>query len=145
MLAWTESLCAIFKTYYTSITAMELTRDMPPEHQCKIVLQFLSGTDHCRYNLLTISEEIAAVVPGIEEQFSNSWDIILHRKAREPLQQISEIHPFYPALHYILLFPTGQMGWNHQIPSKTLCFQDRSQRTVQISSTVSSMTSERNS
>jgi len=97
-------------------SAMELTRDMPPEHQCKIALQYLPGTDRRRYNLPTISGEIAAVVPGTEEQFSNSRDIILHRKAGEPLQRISEIHPFYPALHYVLLFPTGQMGWNHQIP-----------------------------
>ena len=52
--------------------AFELTKDMPADHQCKIALQYLPGTDHCRYNLPTISGEIAAVVPGTGEEFSNS-------------------------------------------------------------------------
>ena len=47
---------------------------------------------------------------------SNSRDIILYRRQGEHHQRISDLHPFYPALHYVLLFPKGQMGWNHQIP-----------------------------
>ncbi len=88
--------------------ALELTRDMPTDHQCKIALQYLPGTDRRRYNLPTISGEIAAVVPGTGEEFSNSRDIILYRK-EGVLKRISEIHPFYPSLHYVLLFPHGQM------------------------------------
>jgi len=52
--------------------ALELTRDMPADHQCKIALQYLPRTDRRRYNLPTISGEIAAVVPGTGEEFSNS-------------------------------------------------------------------------
>ena len=96
-------------------SALELTRDMPPEHQCKIALHYNPGTDRRRYNLPTMTGEIAAVIPGTGEEFSNSRDIILHRKDG-PLQRISEKHPFYAPLHYVLLFPTGQMGWNYQIP-----------------------------
>ena len=95
--------------------ALELTKDMPPDHQCKIALQYLPGTDRRRYNLPTISGEIAAVVPGTGEDFSNSRDIILYRK-EGPLKRISEVHPFYPSLHYVLLFPHGQMGWHPNIP-----------------------------
>jgi len=95
--------------------ALELTKDMPADHQCKIALQYLPGTDRRRYNLPTISGEIAAVVPGTGEEFSNSRDIILYRK-EGALKRISEIHPFYPSLHYVLLFPHGQMGWHPNIP-----------------------------
>jgi len=95
--------------------ALELTKDMPPDHQCKIALQYFPGTDCHQYNLPTISGEIAAVVPGTGEDFSNSRDIILYHK-EGPLQCISEVHPFYPSLHYVLLFPHGQMGWHPNIP-----------------------------
>jgi len=97
-------------------SALELTRDMPPEHQCRIALHYDPGTDRRRYNLPTVTGEIAAVIPGTGQEFSNGRDIILHRREGEPLQRISEMHPFYPALHYVLLFPTAQMGWNDQIP-----------------------------
>ena len=56
------------------------------------------------------------VIPDAGEEFSNSRDIVLHRREGEPLKRISELHPFYAALHYVLLFPQGQMGWNLQIP-----------------------------
>jgi hypothetical protein len=31
------------------------------------------------------------------------------------LQEISDLHPLYPSLHYVLLFPTGQLGWHKHI------------------------------
>ncbi len=96
-------------------TAWELTRNMPPEQQCTIALRYLSGTDQRRYNLPTITNEIAAVIPGDGDQPSNGRDIVFHRKAGSS-KRISEIHPFYPAFHYVLLFPTGQMGWHPKIP-----------------------------
>ena len=97
-------------------SAMEMTRNMPPEHQCKIGLRYDPGTDCRRYNLSTMSGEIAVVIPGTEEGMSNSRDIVLYRRQGEHHQRISDLHPFYPALHYVLLFPMGQMGWNLQIP-----------------------------
>src|ERR1700724_1848028 len=96
-------------------TAHELTRDMPPEHQCKIALRFDDTCDRRRYNLpAAASNEIAAIIPGSGEEPTEGRDIILHRKAGKGLKRISELHPFYPALHYVLLFPTGQLCWPPQ-------------------------------
>ena len=108
-------------------TAWELTRNMPPEQQCTIALRYLSGTDQRRYNLPIITNEIAAVIPGNEDQHSNSCDIVLHHRAGSPFKHISDIHPFYPALHYVLLFPTGQMGWHSGIS-----YLDRKERRVSM-------------
>ena len=97
-------------------TTFELTRDMPPEHQCIIALHFDETCDRRRYNLTTASSnKIAASIPGSGDEATAGHDIILHRKAGEGLKRISELHPFYPALHYVLLFPTGQLGWHPQL------------------------------
>ena len=86
---------------------------MPPEYQCQIALRFDDACDRRRYNLSEAgSKEIAAIIPGKNDQTTHGRDIILHRNAGEGLQRISEMHPFYPALHYVLLFPTGQLGWH---------------------------------
>ncbi len=45
-------------------TAWELTRNMPSEQQFTIALHYLSRTDQRCYNLPTITNEIAAVIPG---------------------------------------------------------------------------------
>ena len=93
-------------------TAFELIRDMPPEQQCTIALRFDENCDHCCYNLPTAaSNEIAAIIPGGGDQPTDGQDIILHCKAGEGNKHISELHPFYPALHYVLLFPTGISKW----------------------------------
>jgi hypothetical protein len=65
--------------------ALELTNDMPPEHQCKIALQYLPGTDRRRYNLPTISGEVAAVVPGTGEEFSNRLLLSLTYDRLQPI------------------------------------------------------------
>ena len=106
--------------YYPGVqlykTAFELTRDMPPDHQCTIALRFDETCDRRRYNLPTAaSNEIAAIIPGSGDQPTAGRDIILHHKAGDGLKRISELHPFYPALHYVLLFPTGQLGWHPQL------------------------------
>ena len=56
------------------------------------------------------------VIPDAQEEFSNSQDNVLHHREGELLKQIFELHPFYAALHYVLLFPHKQMDWNHKIP-----------------------------
>ena len=97
-------------------TAFELTRDMPPVHQCTIALHFDENCDRHRYNLPTAaSNEIAAIIPGGGDEPTDGRDIVLHRKAGNGLKRISELHPFYPALHYVLLFSTGQLGWHPQL------------------------------
>src|SRR6266545_2578632 len=77
-------------------TAMELTRDMPPEYQCKIGLCYNPGTDHRHYNLPTMSGEVTVVIPGTGEGMSNNQDIILYHRQGEYHQRISDLHLFYP-------------------------------------------------
>ena len=93
--------------------AFELTRNMGPDQQCKIALRFDENTDHRRYNLPTAtSNEIAVIIPGDGDQPESGRDIVLYRRGGG-LKEISDI--LYPSLHYVLLFPTGQLGWHPNI------------------------------
>ena len=97
--------------------AFELTRVIPPERQCRIALRFDTGCDRRRYQAPDASvREIAVILPGDGDQVKGSQDIILYRNFGPPLQRISDIHPLYPSLRYVLLFPTGQLGWFPNIP-----------------------------
>ena len=89
---------------------------MGPDQQCRIALRFDEDTDHRRYNLPTAtSNEIAVIIPGDGDQPASGRDIVLYRHGGG-LKEISDIHPLYPSLHYVLLFPTGQLGWHPKIP-----------------------------
>ncbi len=33
-----------------------------------------------------------------------------------PLQHIHDCNPAYDALHYVLLFPLGDLGWHDKLP-----------------------------
>ena len=89
---------------------------MGPDQQCKIALHFDHHTDHRRYNLPTdTSNEIAVILPGDGDQPTAARNIILNRHGG-PLQEISDMHPLYPSLHYVLLFATGQLGWHPHTP-----------------------------
>ncbi len=97
--------------------AYEITREMPNHQQCRIALRYDKECDQQRYNLSTAaSNEIAIILPGDGDEVQSSRDIILYRWNGQGLQRISDLHPLYQALHYVLLFPTGQFGWNPNIP-----------------------------
>ena len=63
---------------------------------------------------LTTAQEIAVILPGDGDQPTGARDVILHRQGGR-LQQINDLHPLYPSLHYVLLFPTGQLEWHPNI------------------------------
>jgi hypothetical protein len=85
---------------------------------CNIALRFDKSCDRRCYNLPTAaSKEIAVILPGSEDQPQGDRDIIL-RKKDGSLMQIDQRHPFYVSLHYVLLFPTGQLGWHPRIEYK---------------------------
>jgi len=97
--------------------AYEITQEMPGHQQCRIALHYDKECDQRRYNLPTAaSNEIAVILPGDGDQVQGSWDIILYCCNGQGLQHISDLHPLYQALHYVLLFPTGQFGWCPNIP-----------------------------
>ena len=93
--------------------ALELTNTMAPDQRCSISLQFNPNCDNRRYNLPDATvKETAVVVIGDGERPSGSQDIIVYRKNQhQHFFRISDSHPLYPSLHYVLLFPTGQMSW----------------------------------
>jgi len=95
--------------------AWELTANLPLEQQCTISLHFDKNCDRRQYNEPDASvKEIAVILPGDGDEVKKLQDIILYYK-NGPLQCISNCHPFYPSLHYILLFPTGQLGWHDHL------------------------------
>jgi len=95
---------------------LELTQGIGPDQQCKIALCFDESTDPRHYNLpTTTSNEIAVILSGDGDQPTSARDIVLHRHGGG-LKEISYLHPLYPSLHYVLLFITEQLGWNHNIP-----------------------------
>jgi hypothetical protein len=89
---------------------------MPAEQQCCIALHFDSGCDRRHYQAPDAAvREIAVILPGDGDHVRGSQDIILYRLHSEPLQCIADTHPFYPALHYVLLYPTGQLSYHPDI------------------------------
>jgi hypothetical protein len=91
---------------------------MPPDQQFQISLYFDLNSDRCRYNLSNaIVNEVAAIIIGDGERLTSPQDIIVYNKDHpHSLFRISDSHPLYPSLRYVLLFPTGQMGWYPTIP-----------------------------
>jgi hypothetical protein len=91
--------------------AFELTRDVAPDQNCRILLCFDKNCDKRRYNLPgAASTEVAVIVPGDGDEATEPRDIVLRRRGGG-LRRINETSPMYQALHYVLLFPTGQLGW----------------------------------
>ncbi|KAF6147229.1 hypothetical protein GIB67_039359 [Kingdonia uniflora] len=74
-------------------------------------LHYRVSTDHRRYNLPS-TDEIAVILPEDGSEISGVKDIIVYRKANQGLMQISECHPVYLPMHYVLIFPIGQLGWS---------------------------------
>ena len=78
---------------------------------CRILLRFDSACDRRRYNLPgAAAREIAVIIPGSGDEVKDPRDIILQKRGGG-LRRINEMSPLYQALHYVLLFPTGQLGW----------------------------------
>ncbi|PIA29092.1 hypothetical protein AQUCO_06300048v1 [Aquilegia coerulea] len=78
-----------------------------------IRLTYTPTTDPRRYNL-PMSEDIAVIIPGDGTEPTSKRNIILHLKNNN-LERISECHPLYLPPHYVLLFPTGDLGWSTDI------------------------------
>jgi hypothetical protein len=97
--------------------AIHLMQDISPDQNCCIALCFDSATDRRRYqNPAEDVQEISVILPGDGETPAETQDIILYKKHGNGLQRIADNHPFYPSLCYVLLFPTGQLGWHSYIP-----------------------------
>ena len=78
-------------------------------------LHLQQGNDARRYNLPTM-DEIAAIVPGDGSQNVRVDRDIVLRLQGGGLRRISNLHPSYLPLYYVLFFPHGEEGWHLDIP-----------------------------
>ena len=98
--------------------AYQIMMEKPPEEHNTVAVRLHAERtqDLRRYNLPTANDEVAAIIPGDgSEVRSDSRDIILRLRGGG-LRRISQIHPSYSTLHYVLLFPHGEDGWHTAIP-----------------------------
>jgi hypothetical protein len=94
-----------------------------PDYTVKLCV--VPGHDPRRYNLPT-ANEVGVILPGEDIFQGDHRDIILHLRPRYyhnpinhrdhlQLSRISEGHPAYVPLHYVLLFPFGEPGWYYEL------------------------------
>ena len=76
------------------------------QNKFKIRLIGTRERDGREYNLPT-ADEVAALIVGDFDTSTNKRDIILHMH-EGGVRRISELHPFYLALQYTLLFPYAE-------------------------------------
>ena len=76
-------------------------------------LHCLTENDRRRYNLPS-TDEVAVIIPNKNAWDKDSRDILL-RYRNGGLMHISEAHPAYACLHYVLLFPYGEHGYHWRI------------------------------
>jgi hypothetical protein len=94
-------------------------REKPPEEQDTVAIRLHAerNQDLRCYNLPTAGDEVTAIIPGDgSEERSDHRDIILRLRGGG-LRRISQLHPSYSSLHYVLLFPHGEDGWHPAIPT----------------------------
>lgn len=83
------------------------------------------GNDPRRYNLPT-ADEVGVILPGEDTFQGDHRDIVVHLRPQHrhnvndghdhlQLHRISEGHPAYAPLHYVLLFPFGEAGWYYEL------------------------------
>ena len=78
--------------------AFELTRHMPQEQQCQVVLCFTGGDRHHYQAPDPSVREIAVILPGDGDQATGPQDIVLYCKHGAPLQCISDVHSLLSSL-----------------------------------------------
>ena len=94
--------------------AFELLEQYPDEADASVRLQVMPGHNQRCYNLPT-SDEIVVILLG-DGTAPDRWDIILrHRSDNQSLTWIDNSHPAYSPLHYVLLFPNGDLGWHRDL------------------------------
>ena len=80
----------------------------------KLVLKQDTNKDLRRYNLPTASE-IAVIIPNCSSDLPTNRDIVLSNTSNNPdahdITHIKETNQYYDPLHYVLIFPYGDVGW----------------------------------
>ncbi|XP_071137070.1 uncharacterized protein [Mytilus edulis] len=90
--------------------------DHNASHQnIKLVLHADTSKDTRRYNLPTASE-VSLIIPGSQMKEPTNRDIVLYKNSSNhpkgyDIIHITETHPKYDPLHYVLFLPYGHSGW----------------------------------
>lgn len=100
--------CNPFIHVYLQAREIVMHTDLP---SYSLRLDFLRASDRNRYNAPRSHTELAAIIPGDVETCINARHIIVCPKGG-PLWRMTECHLAYIALHFPLLAPTGQLGWD---------------------------------
>ena len=81
----------------------------------RIIIRADGGPDHRCYNA-PMAPKIAVIMPGeVYTEEVATRDIVLHARTGG-LRRITECNCSYDSLHYVLLFPSGDNGWQLKIP-----------------------------
>jgi hypothetical protein len=94
-------------------SAREILEEQPNHSHLTLRLHFDAQKDQRCYNAPT-SSEIAALLLGPADQPHDNQDIILYLRGGG-VHRIDEGSPYYTPLHYVLLFPRGDLGWHHSM------------------------------
>ena len=86
----------------------------PDTPHVRIIIRSDNVPDRRRYNLPAVPE-IAAFIPEPAEPAKHARHIVVQLR-EGGLHQISELNAAYDPLHFVLLFPRGEMGWDPAIP-----------------------------
>ena len=81
----------------------------------KLVLKQDTNKDLRRYNIPTASE-ISVIIPGCSSSTPSNRDIVLYKRASNcpdghDITHINETNQYHDPLHYVLIFPFGDVGW----------------------------------
>ena len=104
------------------LSAEEWFRAQPADvcESAHVRLHFDAAKDRHRYNLPTGNDEVAVILPDpvhLTHAQSDTRDIIIRYRnpvGAQPQDLFHRIHdgsPLYVPLHYVLLFPRGELGW----------------------------------
>ncbi|KAF6139880.1 hypothetical protein GIB67_009727 [Kingdonia uniflora] len=97
--------------YYRAYEVLEGATGEDENFNLPAYLYCSASTGHCKYNFPS-TNEIAVIFSGDGSKISTVRDVIVYLKAKQGLMRISECHSAYLPLYYVLLFPTGQLGWS---------------------------------
>jgi hypothetical protein len=94
-------------------SAVDQINELGDAENWSMIIKESSGNDRRRYNRPAASE-IAAIFPG--EPVEASYRDIVLRQNDGGLRRINELNGAYDPLHYVLLHPTGDFGFQLGIP-----------------------------
>nr|GEY15578.1 helicase [Tanacetum cinerariifolium] len=111
-----QRLLQMLDQYSALAKAFQMVRDWYHSHpSINVELKLLSDIINVRqYNGPTVSE-VAALITNDFGDGIPTRDIIVNKQDSGP-KRISELHPSYMALQYLLLFPYGEDGFHDKIP-----------------------------